>query len=190
MAYAAQSRSNTLKAAIDEYPQDLWRFENRYLKFLAGDETLKRTIYLGLFFIVALAGCAGGAGSSATTSTEAPTTTTTSTPVTTYAPKSSALCARDFELWKEKPLSDKQGFLLGWQFTTTDCTRAEWIREATAIVDYNNGPVKLPANYYLRYALSGSGGKTAEQYLNEQCESANRMDLLAGGYVLGKACDG
>jgi len=151
--------------------------------------------YIALFVLsVALISSCGN-GSESEQSTQQvdatnPTTTSvvaSSTILTTTTTTSSALisCKRTWNLWKGDALSDRRRILMGWMLSTEDCSRAEWIAEATALIDASNAGNKLGDDRYLRWALSGIGGKTAEQYLDEACGDSS---YAAQGFPLGAAC--
>ena len=94
-------------------------------------------------------------------------------------------CKRTWDLWKTKLLSDKPSFMTGWSLSTLDCSRAEWISEATKFIEASRAGDKLGGEFYLRWAMSGAGGKTAEEYLNEACAEPS---FATQGFPLGRAC--
>ena len=156
---------------------------------------MKTKWFMALFVLsVALISSCGNGSESQQSTQQVDTTISTTTSVvasstilTTTTTSSPALfsCKRTWNLWKGDALSDRRRILMGWMLSTEDCSRAEWIAEATALIEASRAGDKLGDGTYLRWALSGAGGKTAEQYLDEACGDSS---FAAQGFPLGDAC--
>ena len=154
---------------------------------------LKSTIALFIVSVALISSCGNGSESEQSTQKVDTTISTTTSVVasstilttTTSVPSTHPWCKRTWDLWKKDALSDRSRILMGWKLSTEGCSRAEWIAEATALIDASRAGNKLGDDRYLRWALSGVGGKTAEQYLDEACGDSS---YAAQGFPLGAAC--